>query len=274
MSRVFREKQLQTLRDRVAARGDWFVGERLTASALVFAAHPDDETLGCGGTIARKVAAGAAVQVAVLTDGGSGKAGAARERQMSIRREEMVAAMAALGVIEACIRFFDFEDGRLSRAGGALPDAVGTALLAAQPAQVFVPYRSDGHPDHEAAFHAVRSAVAAAGLECELYEYPVWAWRHWPWVRLRVPGRVELPPWLATAKFLAGRRFTGTFRVRSDVAATLPQKRPALAEYRSQLSAAGEHAERWALDLVSQGEWLDCFTQDYELFRATKVTRR
>ena len=40
-----------------------------TRSALVLAPHPDDETIGCGATILRKVAAGTPVTVFVATDG-------------------------------------------------------------------------------------------------------------------------------------------------------------------------------------------------------------
>jgi hypothetical protein len=43
----------------------------LRRSAVVFAPHPDDETLGCGGTIVRKIRAGARVRLVVMTDGGS-----------------------------------------------------------------------------------------------------------------------------------------------------------------------------------------------------------
>ena len=39
------------------------------APAIVFAPHPDDETLGCGGTILKKRSLGAPVEVVFLTDG-------------------------------------------------------------------------------------------------------------------------------------------------------------------------------------------------------------
>ena len=38
-------------------------------TVLVIAAHPDDEVLGCGGTIARRAAAGDPVHIAILGEG-------------------------------------------------------------------------------------------------------------------------------------------------------------------------------------------------------------
>ncbi len=44
-------------------------------NVLVIAAHPDDEALGCGGTIARLAAEGAAVSVLILATGLTSRAG-------------------------------------------------------------------------------------------------------------------------------------------------------------------------------------------------------
>src|SRR5687767_6864064 len=41
---------------------------------MVVAPHPDDETLGCGGTIAKHAAAGDQVEVLIITDGGASRA--------------------------------------------------------------------------------------------------------------------------------------------------------------------------------------------------------
>ncbi len=76
--------------------------------ALVIAAHPDDETLGCGGLIRRLTARGAEVSVLVLTDittsrGASGAAGEVVG--------EMARAMAALGVTR--FRRLSLPDNRL-----------------------------------------------------------------------------------------------------------------------------------------------------------------
>ena len=55
---------------RRAAR-NWVVADddELSRSTLVVAPHPDDDVLGCGGTIARKRSLGVDVAVVVLTDG-------------------------------------------------------------------------------------------------------------------------------------------------------------------------------------------------------------
>src|SRR5436309_3449421 len=70
-------------------------------STLVIAPHPDDETLGCGATIARKTAAGTSVHVVVVADGSRGHAtdDLADHSGLAARREaECRAALARLGV--------------------------------------------------------------------------------------------------------------------------------------------------------------------------------
>ena len=49
------------------------------------AAHPDDEVLGCGGTIARMAAEGTCVHIAILADGVSARAPDARPDPASAR---------------------------------------------------------------------------------------------------------------------------------------------------------------------------------------------
>lgn len=81
-----------------------------THTVLVVAAHPDDEALGCGGTMARLAAQGAAVHTPFLTDGVS-----AREKvdaEASAARQRMGdAAAAALGTIAPA--YLDFPDNRI-----------------------------------------------------------------------------------------------------------------------------------------------------------------
>ncbi|MCA9298901.1 MAG: PIG-L family deacetylase, partial [Phycisphaerales bacterium] len=77
-----------------------------TWRALVIAPHPDDESIGCGGTVAGIVAAGGAVDVMFITDGGEGVlgddeiGGDVRARLKNVRIEEAERACAVLGVRE------------------------------------------------------------------------------------------------------------------------------------------------------------------------------
>jgi LmbE family N-acetylglucosaminyl deacetylase len=256
-----------SLARRFRDRPEVFGEAALRASAVIFAPHADDETLACGGTIAKKVAAGAVVTIAIVTDGGASHAGAARDELVASRRYEAVEAARAVGVDASHVRFLEFEDGGLARAGGALEDAVASLLATLRPEQVFVPWRHDGHPDHEATFTAAVAGARGAGLACEVFEYPIWAWRHYPWVNLRWPRGDELPPWRATAKFAAGWRFPRIFRDTSHIGEAAEAKRNALGCYRSQLDAAGE----WSLRSVSRGEFLQAFDLPFEVFRRSRL---
>ena len=72
----------------------------LEQSALVFSPHPDDESLGCGGTILKKKQAGANVKIVHVSDGGASSALIPREELTAMRRMECMDAGRALGVDE------------------------------------------------------------------------------------------------------------------------------------------------------------------------------
>ena len=59
----------------------------LVRPALVFAPHQDDETLGCGGTILKKRAAGAEVGLVFLADGGTSHEKLMVPQEMATLRE-------------------------------------------------------------------------------------------------------------------------------------------------------------------------------------------
>src|SRR6516164_11411742 len=82
-------------------------------AVLVIAAHPDDEALGCAGTIARHSIAGDEVHIAFLTDGVSSRGQEPAARGAAMQRRQEAARQAARELGANPPHFFDLPDQRL-----------------------------------------------------------------------------------------------------------------------------------------------------------------
>ena len=189
------------------------------APLLVLAPHADDESLGCGGLIARACAAGLEVHVAVLTDGTMSHPHSAAypaARLRTVREAEAAEAVAMLGVKPGRLVFLRYKDAAAPRSGRALRDA-GDRLAALMRARgigtVLASWRHDPHCDHVAAHRIAARACRLTGAR--QLAYAVWGWTL-PAER-RLP-RVRVRGW------------------RLEIAAELPVKRRAIACHRSQMT--------------------------------------
>ena len=157
---------------------------------VVLAAHPDDETLGLGGTISALTAAGVRVDLVSASDGGAAHPGWSHRRRIGLertRRLELRKAAKVLGVSETiCL---GLPDGEIGAYEAWLGNAI-TAILRRRPGVwCAATWRGDGHPDHEALGRAALFAARRVGAV--LLEYPIWMW-HWarpddtavPWQRV------------------------------------------------------------------------------------------
>lgn len=245
------------------------VGE-LTAPAVVFAPHPDDETLGCGGTIALKRQAGADVRVVFLTDGERSHDRLVSSAELgALRRREATLAAAELDVPARNLEFCGFPDGALGAARDRATAQIGEILRRHEPAQVFVPHLADGPVDHRATTEFVLDAVKRAGFPTRIYEYPVWLWNSFPWVPWpagRAPSTELARSWQAQRALLGaglGRRGRVV-----PVAGVLQKKRQALARYTSQTQRLFGAEHRTLYD-VSDGHWMLQLLGEHEIFRRT-----
>lgn len=146
---------------------------------VVLGAHPDDETLGLGGTISALTAAGVRVDLVSVSDGGAAYPGWSRQRRKRlerVRRLELRKAAEVLGVTETiCL---GLPDGEIGEHEAWLGNAL-TAILRRRPGVwCAATWRGDGHPDHEALGRAALFAARRVGAV--LLEYPIWMW-HWAW---------------------------------------------------------------------------------------------
>jgi LmbE family N-acetylglucosaminyl deacetylase len=265
------------LHDRLAegllAGGRWLSSDdaqdlSTSARSVVFAPHPDDEVLGCGGTIALKVQAGADVRVVIMTDGRTSHAKYVEAPALTkMRRLEALEAATHLGLSPDAYTFLDFEDQRLQLHAEQAHRKVVELLQRLDPEQVFVPHRHDRLADHVATFRIVASALRTYRGRVALLEYPVWLWNTWPWTgRLRSedPRTVRIPRLLRDNIELALR-----CRTRVDVRSVLQRKIDALDAYRSQMQRPRGNPQWPILSDVSSGAFLARFLTGWEMFRRT-----
>ena len=134
---------------------------------LVLAPHPDDETIGCGGSLALHIAAGDPVKVVFLTNGAKGDMTGRFERQfyLSLRQEEARKACDCLGRME--LEFWPYEDRELGVSPG-VQERIGETLKIYAPDLVYVPSPLEFHPDHRAASAFLCRAVQLYDRSCDI----------------------------------------------------------------------------------------------------------
>ena len=126
-------------------------------------AHPDDETLCAGGTLAKYASADPDVRVVSLTKGGAGQirdaSVATRATLTAVRESELDAAGVELGLTET--RCLDYSDGGLADMDSHLLVSLASDLLTELEPDVVITFGPDGfsgHPDHIAVGEAVTAA--------------------------------------------------------------------------------------------------------------------
>ena len=130
----------------------------MSRNALVIAAHPDDEVLGCGGTIAKLSKQGAIVHVAFLADGVASRGDIEPDAlELAARRK---AASTACAILGACPPTFgDYPDNRLDTI--ALLDVIKTIeplISAHKPDLILTHHAGDVNIDHRRVHEAVVTA--------------------------------------------------------------------------------------------------------------------
>lgn len=146
---------------------------------LAVFAHPDDESFGPGGTLAKYAAEGVDVHVAIATDGAAGSVAEGyeglREQLAEVRREELEAAVGILGVELHMLGYRD--SGYIDDAANEHPEAfinvdrdeatgrIVRLIRELRPRVVLTHDETGGyyHPDHIMAHEITTMAFHAAG---------------------------------------------------------------------------------------------------------------
>lgn len=118
---------------------------------LVVAVHPDDETLGCGGTLFKHKNAGDSMAWIIVTN---------VKKEYGYSEERVISRNAEIEMVQTAYNFekiynFQFEPSGLN---GALQKELVSSFASAindfQPEVIYVVNRSDAHSDHRYAFQA------------------------------------------------------------------------------------------------------------------------
>lgn len=239
----------------------------LERTATVFSPHPDDETLGCGGTIIKKKRAGAEVKIFFMTDGQKSHSHLISKNKLKcIRVSEALAASRMLGLEENDVAFLEYEDGELSRNQDSAIRKVVEILLLQQPDEVFIPCkRETRNSDHLATNRIVASALQIYKRKATVYEYPIWFWYHQPWVSVPMDTPKDILSALKQS-IVSGLSLLKDFRCSVYVGDVLQLKRAILAQYESQMTRLVPDSRWQTLGDISNGEFLECFFQEHEIF--------
>jgi len=195
-----------------------------SSPVLVIAAHPDDETLGCGATMAKLAAAGREVHVVFVATGAAGRFadpdnhGRDIADQVAALRRDAARAGKNLGV--ASQTFLDFPDNRLDTVPLMdLAHSLKQQVRDIRPSLVFTHHFGDYNWDHGRVHEA--SLMACRANAGEFYPHRLYAYEVLS----------------STERALAAPHRTFMPNVFVEVSATIDSKIEALRQYASELGA-------------------------------------
>jgi N-acetylglucosamine malate deacetylase 1 len=148
-----------------------------TPEVLVLSPHPDDESLGCGGTLKVISESGGKIDVVYMTHGELGAhpsattTEAVRGELGARRSEEATRACRVLGVRR--MQFLTGRDGQLDSQPELYRQVLGI-LQSGGYRSVFCPWPGDGHMDHAATYRLLHRALREYRREIAVWLYEVW----------------------------------------------------------------------------------------------------
>jgi len=147
---------------------------------LVVAAHPDDEALGCAGTLARHVSNGDKVHIVFMSDGVTSREGD-KSKELSERKQAAINFCEALSIKQPPI-FLGFPDNRMDK--GAILDivqALEKVITGISPELIYTHHFGDLNIDHQITHQAVITACRPQPNFCvkEIYSFEVLSSTEW-----------------------------------------------------------------------------------------------
>ena len=126
---------------------------------IVFSPHPDDDLIGCGGSIAKHIRQGNEVTIIYMTSGDAGSLKYTKDELAEIREKEAGDAAKSLGIKD--LVFLKTPDGYLEYNKENLIKIVNL-IREKKPNIVYLPHKSDAHKDHIKTHELVIESIGRA----------------------------------------------------------------------------------------------------------------
>lgn len=143
---------------------------------VVFAPHPDDEILCCGGTIIKKLKNGFDVSIVYMTDGRNALSNLgvytdpSPDELKQIRQKEAITGANLLGVRRENLYFLDNEDRKL-QCNSYTINNIQNILNNIKPQEIYFPSINDVSPDHKSTYLIIMEALRTIEHKSNIYLY-------------------------------------------------------------------------------------------------------
>ncbi len=146
----------------------------MAENILVFCAHPDDEILGPGATIAKYASQGKNVQVVVFSYGEGSHPWLQKETTIEMRKKESIKAGQTVGYKKTYflnLQEMKFREGFEKK---NLKKKIRKIIKENEPTKIFVHSYDDPHPDHKQVNTLVLKLLREINYNGEVYSFEVW----------------------------------------------------------------------------------------------------
>ena len=129
-------------------------------SIAVIAAHPDDEVLGCGGTIARHAENGEEVNILILAEGQTSRSNLKNNNKLYVSKLKEIASLSTQILGANSIELLDLPDNKLDTLSRLeIIKVIEDFITRHNPKTVYTHHSGDVNIDHQIIHHAVVTAV-------------------------------------------------------------------------------------------------------------------
>lgn len=191
---------------------------------LVFSPHPDDEILGCGGSIAKLADEKHLIHLCYLSFGENGSPRCKPVELRETRRREALAVAKYFSIAVDHVTFFEIPDGEIWEGSLEQMKQVMGLIREIRPSVVYLPHEKETSYDHAQASKLIKRALDMAGSNNYL-EGNQKAW----WVEAVLAYEIWSP--------------LADYQYAEDISNYIDKKVEALALYESQSAQAGNSSD-------------------------------